>query len=117
MRTTSADRRAACARARRRSSRRRTDGPRPGPPRAPVRLLTTLLTALPAGLLQQLLVLLLPHLLAAFLDQRRHAAISYSDPNRLRRSTRLARKDASRRTDPSLSALGPSATGEISRIT
>ena len=95
----------------------RADGPRTGPSRAATGLLAALLATLPAGLLQQLLVFLLPHLLAAFLDQRRHAAISYSDPNRFRRSTRLARYDASRRTDPSLSAFGPSATGEISLST
>src|SRR5512141_990249 len=35
--------------------------------------LPTLLTALPAGLLEELLVLLLPHLLAALLDERRQA--------------------------------------------
>src|SRR3990170_1705771 len=35
--------------------------------------LAALLTALPAGLLQELLVLLLPHLLAALLDERRQA--------------------------------------------
>src|SRR5581483_4120462 len=52
----------------------------------------TLLTALPASLLQQLLVLLLPHLLATLLDERRHEVpFRYSDPNRFRRSTRLAR--------------------------
>src|ERR671934_2230942 len=57
-------------------------------------LLATLLPALPARLLEQLLVLLLAHLLAALLDQRRHRrpfiSTSYSDPNRFRRSTRLA---------------------------
>src|SRR5262245_2495350 len=79
--------------------------------------LAALLAALPAGLLQQLLVLLLPHLLAALLDKGWHASFSYSDPNKVRRSTRFARKDASRRTEPSLSAFGPSATGEMSRST
>src|ERR671931_2699673 len=40
----------------------------------PARGLPALLAALPAGLLQQLLVLLLSHLLAALLDQRRQTA-------------------------------------------
>src|SRR5438093_8989928 len=38
----------------------------------------TLLPALPAGLLEKLLVLLLSHLLAALLDQRRHAVLFLS---------------------------------------
>src|SRR2546421_4745531 len=95
--------------------------------RATPERLSTLLAALPASFLQQLLVLLLPHLLAAFLDQRRQTvsllcALLFLDrprcqsvPNRFRISTRLARNPSSRRTEPSLSARGAAATGEISR--
>jgi hypothetical protein len=39
----------------------------------------------------------------------------HSVPKRFRRSTRFARKFSSRRTEPSLSAFGASATGEMSR--
>ena len=75
------------------------------------------LHALVPRALQELLVLLLAHLLAALLDQRPQTSSPFvhSVPKRFRRSIRFTRKLASRRTEPSLSAFGGAATGEIRR--
>src|SRR4030095_2855407 len=79
-----------------------------------LRLLPQLQPLVP-GALEELLVLLLAHLLPALLDQGRQPIAFHSVPKRFRRSTRLMRYVSSRRTEPSLSALGASATGESSR--